>query len=216
MDGGEAGGRFEVRLVRPRHDTKSGALGDFAERHPRRDVATVQLPSRRLIVVVRVSEAEREHEAVRITMKAGGLRVGRLDHARRDGVHQPRAAHQHARHHAQNLGVPAMRPGGEDGTAAAGGGAQVELLVGLRAIVGIPDVGLGRALLVVAIERRWRLLLGLQPGVQIPQQRADQRLAEAYVYSRPGRTSGGGRRKGGRGRLQRGRGRGSAQPRSTR
>ena len=201
MDGGEAGGRFEVRLVRPRHDTKSGALGDFAERHPRRDVAAVQLPSRRLIVVVGIAEAEREHEAVRITMKAGGLRVGRLDHARRDGVHQARAAHQHARHHAQNLGV------------------QVELLVGLGSVVRIPDVGLGRALLVVAIERRWRLLLGLQPGVQIPQQRADQRLAEAYVYSRPGRTSGGGRpgpRKGGRGRLQRGRGRGSAQPRSTR
>ena len=63
VDGGEAGGRFEVRLVRPRHDAESGALGDFAERHPRRDVATVQLPSRRLIVVVRVSEAEREHEA---------------------------------------------------------------------------------------------------------------------------------------------------------
>jgi len=201
VDGGEAGGRFEVRLVRPRHDAESGALGDFAERHPRRDVATVQLPSRRLIVVVGIAEAEREHEAVRITMKAGGLCVGRLDHARRDGVHQPRAAHQHARHHAQNLGV------------------QVELLVGLGAIVGVADVGLGRALLVVAIERRWRLLLGLQPGVQIPQQRADQRLAEAYVYSRPGRTSGGGRpgpRKGGRGRLQRGRGRGSAQPRSTR
>jgi hypothetical protein len=93
-----------VRLTRDQGKTR--VLGHVDQSDPCRDVRSVQLPATCLVVVVRISEAQREHKPVSVTMEAWRwLLSRRAPHFRGHHVHEPRAAHHHTTHDPQDLRI---------------------------------------------------------------------------------------------------------------